>query len=70
MLDLNVDERLALAVELKRIADEERDPSSYRARILRGIRDKLALQPVREPLPPPKVYAPSRATGARKRRPG
>jgi len=38
------------------------------ARLVRAILAKLRPEPVREPLPPLKVYAPLHATSARRRR--
>ena len=38
--------------------------------LLQPILAKLRPEPVREPLPPPKVYVPPRATAARRRRTG
>jgi hypothetical protein len=39
-----------------------------RIQTLKAILGKIRPEPVREPLPPPKVYAPPRATTARRRR--
>jgi hypothetical protein len=69
-LDLSDDEAAALTQELHAIAENDRYPLSPRIRTLRGILAKLRPEPVREPLPPPKVYAPPRAALARKRRAG
>ena len=65
-LDLTDEETAALTQELH---DVENDayPFSHRIRTLRGILAKLRPEPEREPLPPPKVYAPRRATAARRR---
>jgi hypothetical protein len=49
------------------IIDDGRYPHSERIRTLKGILDKLVPPPVREPLPPPKVYAPPRATPKQRR---
>jgi hypothetical protein len=54
MIDLTDNERLALAVELRRITDDDHSPGSFRTRTLKGILDKLALPLPRPPLPPPK----------------
>jgi hypothetical protein len=43
---------------------------SPRIRTLRAIRNQLRPEPAREPLPPPKRYAPPRATAARRQRAG
>ena len=49
---------------------DDRYPHSSRIRTLQAILDKLDPPPVREPLPPLKVYAPPRATAAKRRRAG
>jgi hypothetical protein len=67
-LDLSDDEAGALAQELHAIVENDRYPLSPRIRTLRAILAKLRPEPAREPLPPPKVYAPPRATAARRRR--
>jgi hypothetical protein len=69
-LDLTDDEAAALTKELHDIVENDRYPFSPRIRTLRGILAKLKPEPVREPLPPPKVYGPPRATSARRRRRG
>jgi hypothetical protein len=69
-LDLSDDEAAALAQELHAIVENDRYPLSLRIRTLRGILAKLRHEPVREPLPPPKVCAPQRATLSRRRRRG
>jgi hypothetical protein len=48
----------ALTQELHEIVESDHYPFSPRIRSLRGILNKLRPEPVREPLPPPKVYAP------------
>jgi hypothetical protein len=68
MIDFTEDERLTLAVELRRITDDDHSPGSFRIRTLRRILDKLALLPPRQPLPPPKLYAPPKATTPNRRR--
>jgi len=67
-LDLTDDEAAALTQELHDIVEDDRYPFSPRIRTLRGILAKP--EPVREPLPAPKVYETPRATAARKRRAG
>jgi hypothetical protein len=60
MLDLTDEEIDALA---RRCADNRscRYPLSPRIQTLKAILARLRPEPVREPLPPPKVYAPTRA---------
>jgi hypothetical protein len=70
MLDLTEEETDALGKLLSRTIDDDRYPLSPRVQNLKGILAKIRPEPVREPLPPPKVYAPPRATGARWRRVG
>jgi hypothetical protein len=70
-LDLTDEEAAALTNEIHEIheiIESDRYPFSPRIRTLRAILAKLRPEPVREPLPPPKVYAPPRATAARRRR--
>jgi len=69
-LDLIDEEAAALTQELHDIVENDRYPLSPRIRTLRAILAKLRPEPVREPLPPPKVYAPPRATASRERRAG
>jgi hypothetical protein len=69
-LDLLDDETAALTQELHNLVENDRYPFSPRIRTLRGILATLRPEPVREPLPPPKVYAPPRADAARRRRTG
>jgi hypothetical protein len=57
-LDLTDDEAAALTQELHDIVENDRYPFSPRIRTLRAILNKLRPEPVREPLPPLKVYAP------------
>jgi hypothetical protein len=61
LLDLSDEEAAALARELPHIVETDRYPFSPRIRTPRAILNKLQPEPVREPLPPPKVYAPQRA---------
>jgi hypothetical protein len=67
-LDLTDEQTTTLLRELDRTIDRDRFPFSPRIRILKEIRDKIRPEPLREPLPPVKVYAPPRATSARRRR--
>jgi hypothetical protein len=69
-LDLTDEETAALTRELHDIVERDRYPFSPRIRTLRGILAKLRPEPVREPLPPPKVYAPPRAILTRRWRTG
>jgi hypothetical protein len=69
-LDLTDEETAALTQELHDIVESDRYRFSPRIRALRAILAKLRPEPVREPLPPPKVYAPPRAAAARRRRDG
>ena len=54
-LDLSDDEAAALTQELHGIVPNDRYPFSPRIRTLRAILAKLRPEPVRKPLPPPKV---------------
>jgi hypothetical protein len=67
MLDLTEEETAALAKLLSRTIDDDRYPLSPRIRTLKAVLNKLRPEPVREPLPPLKVYAPPRATARRRR---
>jgi hypothetical protein len=67
-LDLTEDEKLALIALLTQTIVDDRYPLSRRVRTLKDILAKLRPEPAREPLPPPKVYAPPKATTARRRR--
>jgi hypothetical protein len=58
MLDLTDEETDALARLLSRTIDNDRYPLSPRVQTLKGILAKIRPEPVREPLPPPRVYAP------------
>jgi len=69
-LDLSDNETAALTEELDDITRNDRYPFSTRVRTLKTILAKLRPEPVREPLPPPKVYAPPKATAATRRRRG
>jgi hypothetical protein len=70
ILDLRDEETVALLRELDAIIDGDRYFLSPRIQTLKEIRAKLRAEPVREPLPPPKQYAPPRATITRRRRAG
>ena len=65
-LDLTEEEIGALASLLSRTIGDDRYPLSPRIQILKGILAKIRPEPVREPLPPLKVYAPPRAKGRRR----
>jgi hypothetical protein len=70
-LDLSDEEVAALTKELADITGNDRYPFSARIQTLRAILAKLRPEPARAPLPPrPKVYAPPRATAARRRQRG
>lgn len=66
--DLTDEETEALARLLRRTIDDDRYPLSSRIQLLRGILAKIRPGSAREPLPPPKVYAPPRAATRRHRR--
>jgi hypothetical protein len=69
-LDLTDEEAAALLRELDGIIDGDRYFMSQRIRTLKAIRAKIRPEPVRQPLPPPpKHYAPPRATARERRRP-
>jgi hypothetical protein len=69
-LDLVDDETQALVQHLKHdIVESDHYSFSPRIRTLRAILNKLRPAPAREPLPPPKVYAPpSKGRYGRRRR--
>jgi len=68
-LDLSDEAGAALIKELADITGNDRYAFSSRIQTLRAILAKLRPEPAREPLPPPpKPYAPPRATAARRRR--
>jgi hypothetical protein len=69
-LELTDEESAGLLRLVKKALDTDRYPLSPRLYPLRSILEKLEPQPVREVRPPPKVYAPPRATAARRRRSG
>jgi len=68
MKHLDLDD--AFVALLTRTIADDRYPLSPRIRTLKAILAKLRPEPVREPLPPPKVYAPPRRTTSRRRRRG
>jgi hypothetical protein len=59
-LDLSDEETAALTQELHDIVESDRYPFSPRVRTLRAVLAQLRPEPVREPLPPLKVYGPPR----------
>jgi len=67
-LDLTEEEAAALVSLLARTIADDCFPLSPRFRTLKAILAQLRPEPVREPLPPAKVYAPPKATSARRRR--
>jgi hypothetical protein len=69
-IDLTEEETTALVKELRAIIDNDRYFLSPRIQMLKGILAKIRPEPARESLPPPKQYAPPRATAARRRRSG
>jgi hypothetical protein len=54
-------EAALLLKELNGLIDGDRHFLSDRIKTLKAIRAKIKPEPAREPLPPPKVYAPPRA---------
>src|SRR6266404_7661816 len=68
---LTDEETAALLRELDGLIDGDRYFMSPRIKTLKAIRAKIRPEPVREPLPPPpKQYAPPRATAKQRRRAG
>ena len=68
-LDLTDEETAALLRELDALIDSDRYFLSPRIKTLRAIRAKIRPEPLREPMPPPpKQYAPPRATAKQRRR--
>ena len=68
-LDLTDHEAALLLKELNDIIDGDRYFLSDRIKTLKAIRAKMKPEPARESLPPPpKVYAPPRASAATRRR--
>jgi hypothetical protein len=70
ILDLTDEETDALARLLRRTIEDDRYPLSPRVQTFKAILAKIQPEPARKPLPPPKRYAPPRATTARRRRSG
>jgi len=66
-LDLTDEETDALARLVRNAIDGDRFPMSPRVQLWQRILAKIRPEPVREPLPPPKVYAPPRASPRRRR---
>jgi hypothetical protein len=67
-LDLTDDEAAALLRELDGLIADDRYFMSPRIKTLKAIRAKIRPEPVRQPLPPPpKGYAPPRATAKQRR---
>jgi hypothetical protein len=67
-MHLDDEETAALIKEQHDIVESDPYPFSPRIRTLRAILTKLSPEPVREPLPPRKVYAPLRFVRGRRRR--
>ena len=67
-LDLSDNETAALTEELDDITRNDRYPFSTRVRTLKTILAKLRPEPVHEPLPEPRVYAPPRFIRGRRHR--
>jgi hypothetical protein len=67
-LDLTDEEAAALIQELHDIVENDHYPFSPRICTLRAVLARLRPKPVREPLPPPKVYAPPRFIRGRRHR--
>jgi hypothetical protein len=64
-IDLSDDEATALVKELDAIIRNDRYPLSPRIEMLKAILVKLRPEPVREPLPPPKVRSARRPISSR-----
>lgn len=62
-LHLTDEETATLLRELNNLIDGDRYFLSPRIQRLKAIRAKLRPEPPREPVPPPKVYAPPRPKG-------
>ena len=67
-LDLTDEKHAPLLRLVEKALDTDRYPLSPRLYPLRPILEKLEPQPMREPRPAPKVYAPPKATAAQRRR--
>jgi hypothetical protein len=64
-LDLSAEGEAAAPVSLlTRIIADDRYPLLPRVHTLKAILSKLRPEPARQPLPPPKVYPPSKASAA------
>jgi len=67
-LDLTDEETALLLRELDNLIDGDRYFMSPRIKTLKAIRAKIRPEPMREPLPPPpRQYAPPRATAKQRR---
>jgi hypothetical protein len=67
--DLSDEETALLLRELDTLIANDRYFLSPRVQTLKAIRAKLRPEPTREPLPPPKIYAPPRAVLAARKKP-
>jgi hypothetical protein len=67
-LDLSDEETAALERLLRTTIDDDRYPLSPRIQTLKAILGKIRPEPLREPLPPLKLYAPPRIGKGRRRR--
>ena len=68
-LTLSDEERQALAKHLHNYLDYHRYPYSREIQPLTAVLERVdPSKPKREPAPPPKVYAPPRATAKQRRR--
>ena len=60
-LDLTNEEQIVLVRLVKNVIDKDYFPHAPRLDRLKAMLSKLARPPIREPLPPPKFYAPRKA---------
>jgi len=67
-LDLTEEETVALTRLLTNTIDADRYPLSPRIQTLKGILARIRPEPIRESLPPLKVYAPPRVIRGRRQR--
>ena len=67
-LDLTDDEAKTLIAYVRKKYGEERYPLSIELRPLREVLDKIDPPKKRAPSPPPKIYAPPRATAKQRLR--
>jgi len=67
-LDLTEEETVALTRLLTDTIDADRYPLSPRIQTLKGILARIRPEPIRESLPPLKVYAPPRVIRGRRQR--